>query len=43
MSDGTRCQVLTTFADTLISLIVGHPTRVAIDGRTASGNRRYQN
>ncbi len=35
--DGTRSEVVDTLADAVTSLRVGHPTRVAIDSRSASG------
>ncbi len=37
MSDGTRSAVVNTLADAVTSLRVRHPTRVAIDGRSAAG------
>jgi uridine kinase len=37
MPDGPRTKVVTTLADVVTSLSVGHPTRVAIDGRSAAG------
>lgn len=35
--DSTRSKVVTTLADAVTSLRVGHPTRVAVDGRSAAG------
>jgi uridine kinase len=37
MLGSTRSKVLTALADAVTSLPLGHPTRVAVDGRSAAG------
>jgi uridine kinase len=37
MPGGTRSEVLAALADAVIALRMGHPTRVAVDGRSAAG------
>ena len=37
MPGDTRGEVVTALADAVTSLRVGHPTRVAVDGRSAAG------
>lgn len=41
MPDGLRADIVTVLADVVTSLNVEHPTRVAIDGRSAAGKTTF--
>lgn len=41
LPDGSRSTVVTALADAVISRCVGHPTRVAVDGRSAAGKTTF--
>lgn len=41
MPDGLRTDVVTVLAEIVAGLRVGHPTRVAIDGRSAAGKTTF--
>jgi uridine kinase len=41
MSNGTRRKVVTALADEVTSLRIAHPTRVAVDGRSAAGKTTF--